>query len=268
MKNFVQSHDIKLKDIITGTTGAAVAGVAVASLREQQLRRKELASQNLAQQNRDKLALISRVRRNVKDDLMSGEEALNYCKRENILTEKECLGSASRPTDIEKKKKPTHIDSQYSNKTLRGGGNKKVNSHKKTSKDNQTDALFDSETQEWINSSEDNSFSNGLTLETSDFNDTTPTSQMAEVAVSAYPPVNSEFKNNEVRVLPASAPFIAGVIFMVLYGFFVQIKKKNTRIKNFFATDTEKILENQAKMQEKLDEIYSGQQEIRKKLGN
>ena len=104
MKSFVQSHDIKLKDIITGTTGAAVAGVAVASLRQQQLSRKELASQNLAQQNRDKLALISRVRQNVKDDLMSREEALNYCKREDILTEKECLGSASRPTDIEKKK--------------------------------------------------------------------------------------------------------------------------------------------------------------------
>lgn len=261
MKHFV-SHDIKLKNIIAGTTVAAVAGVAVATLRKQQLTRKDQAAQNLAQQtqlavqslaqqNRNKLGVVSKVRRNVNDKLMTREEGLAYCKREDILTEKECLGSVSRPT-----------------KTIRGGGNKKVNSHKKTSKDNQTDALFDSETQEWINSSEDNSFSNGLTLETSDFNDTTTTSQMADVSVSAYPPVNSEFKNNEVRVLPASAPFIAGVIFMVLYGFFVQAKKTNTRIKNFFATDTEKILENQAKMQEKLDEIYSGQQEIRKKLRN
>jgi hypothetical protein len=35
MKTFVEFHDIKLKDILTGTTGAAGAGVAVASLREQ-----------------------------------------------------------------------------------------------------------------------------------------------------------------------------------------------------------------------------------------
>ena len=74
-----------------------------------------------------------------------------------------------------------------------------------------------------------------MTLETSDFhNDTMSKSQMAEVEVSAYPPVNSEFKNNEVRVLPASAPFIAGVIFMVLYGCFVQIKKKKHKNKKFF----------------------------------
>ncbi len=50
--------------------------------------------------------------------------------------------------------------------TLRGGENKKVNSYRKTSKDNKTDALFDRETQEWINSSEDNPVSNGLSLKT------------------------------------------------------------------------------------------------------
>ena len=47
---------------------------------------------------------------------------------------------------------------------------------------------------------------------------------------------------------------------------FFQLKKKNPRIKNFFATDMDKIIEKQNKMQEKLDEIYSGQEKIKEKL--
>jgi hypothetical protein len=249
MKEFLASHDIKLKDLTSSMAGVAVITVATASLREQQLSRKELAAQSLAQKNRDNLGLVSHVRRNVKDGLMSQDEALAYCKRDDIHTHKECLGSA---------------DSQSSNKNLRGGG-RKINSHKKISKDNQINPLFDRETEKWL---ADDLPSEGLMVDTSELNYTRPKSEMAGVAVSASPPVSSEFKNNEVWVLPALAPFIAGVTYMVLYGCFILIKNKNPRIKNFFATDTEKILENQDKIQEKLNEIYSEQREIKKKLRN
>lgn len=264
MKEFLASHNIKLKDVTSSVAGAAVITVATASLREQQLSRKELAAQSLAQKNRDNLGLVSHVRRNVKDGLMSQNEALAYCKRDDIHTHHECLGPTLGPIDTQQKKKPDSIDSQFSNKN-RGGGREKINSLKKISKDNQINPLFDIETEKWL---ADDLPSEGLMVETSELNYTRPKSEMTGVAVSASPPVNPEFKNSEVRVLPTAAPFIAGVAFMVLYGCFILIKNKNPRIKNFFATDTDKILENQDKMQEKLNEIYSEQMEIKKKLRN
>ncbi len=99
MKNFLVSHDIKAKDVLNSVGGAAVVTVATASLREQQKSRKQQAEQNLAQKNRDKQSLLSMVRRDLKDNIISHDEALNFCKREDIITEKECLVSA-----IEKKK--------------------------------------------------------------------------------------------------------------------------------------------------------------------
>lgn len=272
MKEFLASNDIKLKDIASGTAGAAVTIVATASLREQQLSRKALAEQSLAEKNRNDLGLISHVRRNVKDGLMSKNEALNYCRRDGICTDTECLGSVSGPIDTEEKKKSQKkksdsIDPQGFNKNQHGGGKEETNNHKKISKDNQINSRFDSETQEWL-LGEGNSPCKGLVVETSELNYTRPKSEMAGIAVSASSPISSESKSNEVWVLPASAPFIAGVAFMVLYSCFIQIKNKNPRIKNFFATDIEKILENQNKIQKQLDDIYYEQKEIKKKLRN
>jgi hypothetical protein len=257
------SQDLKVKDFFDVAAGTTVATIATASYRGQQLNKRELVAQTLAQKNRDKLSVVSQVRRNVQDNIFTPEEAIGYCKRADILSGKQCLGF-----DFEAKKKPTegqnaHMGSQLSNKTLRGGGNTKVNSHEKISKDGQN-FLHDSETFKLINSLEKNSLSN--CAETSELSGITPKSEISGIAVSASPAINAELKTNEVWVPPASAPFIVAMLCMVLYGSFFQIRKKNTRIKNFFATDMDKIIEKQNKMQEKLDEIYSGQEKIKEKL--
>lgn len=231
MKNFVVFQDLKVKDVFDIAAGTTLATVATATYRGQQLNKRELVAQTLAQKNRDKLTVVSQVRRNVKDNIFTPEEAIGYCKRADIISEKECLGF-----DFEAKKKPTegqnaHMGSQASNKTLRGEGNTKVNSHKKISKDGQN-FLYDSETFKLINSLENNSLSNSA--ETSELNGITPKSEIRGIAVSASPAVNAELKTNEVWVPPASAPFIVGMLCMILYGSFFQIRKKKYKNKKFF----------------------------------
>lgn len=239
--NFLNVHEKAIKTAGKAVIGGAVTAAGIAAVREQQLARqqelaihkaqtKESARTRNQQLDMHKVEVKESARRGLRDEIWSIPEALDHCKRVGIYSETECLGATPRSTSVAPQKK---FNKKYSNKSLRGGG------------------------------TEDHSFSNGLTLEAGESKGTTPKNEVTEtyVEVSASP-----LNNNEGAVLPASAPYFAGVIFMGLYLCFNQIRKKNTAIRNFFATNTDKILENQAKMQETLDKLDSGQQEIRKKI--
>lgn len=239
--NFLSVHEKAIKNAGKAIVGSAATAATIAAVREQQLARKQQLDMHKAevkesertrkqQLEMHKVEVKESARRGVRDEIWSIPEALDLCKRVGIHSETECLGATPRSTSVATQKK---YNTKYSNKSLRGGG------------------------------TEDHSFSNGLTLEAGESKGTTPKNEVTEtyVEVSASP-----LNNSEGTVLPASAPYFAGVIFMGLYFCFNQIIKKNTGIRNFFATNTDKILENQAKMQETLDKLESGQQEIRKKI--
>lgn len=229
------------KEIVAGFTGAVTIGLGTITYTSQNKANK--VNNNLA-----KLQARSTIRRDLHDGHITQKEAVEYCQQQEISSA-DCLNPTACPVE----RKPFRVGRRPFSLRLRGGGSDEAidtNSDSAVIGDVSHFECMESqvEPEETLRAYHRQQVKN-------------------EAFIGVDPNVPYSHTSNESRITPF-LPYIFSGAFLLGYFVFQWYRKQDNWVKTFFPNETELIIENQIKMQYKLDEIHIIQEKMHKKLLN